>query len=83
MRKGDLFPLAYEEHIPPRFGPRHLIRVRYTGEMRPPKAGEWYIAGAIPEGWRAPGDYRTAFHIAELVKIEVTTREHVTGVIDL
>lgn len=34
-----------------------------TGEHRPPKAGEWYLSGAIPEAWRAPNDLTTPYHI--------------------
>jgi len=37
-----------------------------TGEFRPPKAGEWYISGALPAAYRAPNDLTTAYHIARL-----------------
>jgi hypothetical protein len=39
-----------------------------TGEMRPPKAGEWYLSGAIVEAYRARADLSTAYHIARLVR---------------
>ena len=37
-----------------------------TFENRPPKAGEWYLSGAIPEAYRAPNDLSAAFHILKL-----------------
>lgn len=39
-----------------------------TGEFRPPKQGEYYISGAIPEAYRAPNDLTSSFYIAKLVK---------------
>jgi len=47
-----------------------------TGEKRPPKAGEWYISGAIPEAYRQPHDGTSPQIIARLIKYrtEVTTR---------
>jgi hypothetical protein len=38
-----------------------------TGEFRPPRAGEWYISGAIPLAYRAAGNFSIKFHIAKLV----------------
>jgi hypothetical protein len=40
-----------------------------TGEYRPPRAGEWYISGAIPEAYRMPGDSTIPQHIARLVRV--------------
>lgn len=45
------------------------LGVRPTGEFRPPKAGEWYLSGAIPEGYRTMGGLLTSFYICKLVKI--------------
>ena len=44
---------------------RPFRRSRYvsTGAKRPPKAGEYYLSGAVPEVYRAPGDLSDAFHI--------------------
>jgi hypothetical protein len=46
------------------------FRGKLTGEFRPPKKGEWYLSGAIPEGYRAPNDLTTSFHILKLVRIK-------------
>ncbi len=43
------------------------IRAVPTGEMRAPKRGEWYLSGAIIEGYRAANDLSTAYYIARLV----------------
>jgi hypothetical protein len=40
-----------------------------TGEYRPPRAGEWYVSGAIPEGYRAPNDLTMPHAIARLVRV--------------
>lgn len=40
-----------------------------TGERRPPRKGEWYVSGAIPEAYRMPGEGSTIEHrIARIVK---------------
>jgi hypothetical protein len=39
-----------------------------TGEFRPPKAGEWFLSGAIVGAYRAPNDLPTAYYIARLVR---------------
>ena len=49
------------------------IRARWTGEKRPPKAGEWYLSGAIIEAYRAKADLDIPFHIAELVTTKTVT----------
>jgi len=43
-----------------------------TGEFRPPKKGEWYISGAIPEAYYVRNDLSTAFYIAKIVEIKIT-----------
>lgn len=44
-----------------------------TGEFRAPKAGEWYLSGAIPVGYRAPNDLTTEYHILRLAAVEKRT----------
>jgi len=42
------------------------LRTRYyvwTGEKRQPKAGEYYLSGAIPQVYRAMGDSSYPYHI--------------------
>ena len=42
----------------------------YTGEKRPPKAGEWFLSGSEVEAYRAPNDLSTVYHIAKLVVLQ-------------
>lgn len=42
-------------------------------EKRAPKAGEWFLSGAIPEAYKAHNDLDTEFHILRLARIETTT----------
>ena len=54
------------------------VKAVATGEKRPPRAGEWYLSGAIVEAYRAPNDLTTPYHIARLVRV----RQVVTEVIE-
>jgi hypothetical protein len=54
-------------------GLRRQIKATWTGEKRPPKAGEWYLSGAIIGAYRAPNDLSTPFHIARLAVTETRT----------
>ena len=47
------------------------FRAEPTGEHRPPRAGEWYLSGAITAAYRAPGDLSTSYHIARIVRVEI------------
>jgi hypothetical protein len=49
------------------------IRAIRTGEFREPKRGEWYLSGAIAQGYKAPNDLNTKYHILKLVKVETKT----------
>lgn len=48
------------------------VRAQWTGEIRCPQTGEWYLSGAIVEAYRAHNELRTPYHIARLV--ETTTK---------
>ncbi len=48
-------------------GGNHNRFVRWTGELRSVKAGEWFLSGAIIEGYRASADTAEERHIAKLV----------------
>lgn len=37
---------------------------KWTGEKRPPKAGEWYLSGSIIAPYQSLGDMPYAYHIA-------------------
>ena len=56
-------------------GQTRRLMGKKTGEFRPPKRGEWFLSGAVPEGYRALADMDGSYHILELVacKVKVTT----------
>lgn len=59
------------DHIPGVYGQRHLDYMgKITGEFREPKAGEWYLSGAIPECYRMSHDSGMKFHIIKLCQIK-------------
>ena len=62
--------------------PRVRIMARRIGEFRSPKAGEYYLSGAVPLAWRAPNDFTVAYHICELVQTKRVETEHVIEVLD-
>ena len=37
--------------------------VRIGPTLRPPRKGEWYLSGAIPEAYLASSDLSTPYHI--------------------
>ena len=43
-----------------------IVAIR-TGEFRPPREGEWYLSGSIPEAYRAYSNLGSKFHIVRLV----------------
>jgi hypothetical protein len=71
MKEGDLFPIADQyvyDHI---YKTRKLMMVRFTGEHRAPKIGEWYISGATPEGYCAHvTNFISKECIGELVEVK-------------
>ncbi len=71
------YPLA--DPMPGEARSRDLFAVS-TGETRPPRAGEWYLSGAIIEAYRAPSDLSTPHLIARIYRVTVThTWETVGG----
>ena len=72
MKKGKLFPLSSPYSVfPDKRANDH--RIRSTGEYRNPRKGEWFISGAIPEGYLAPSDLSFPYFIGELVKVKIKT----------
>jgi hypothetical protein len=66
------FPLA----DPPPVGyERSTTHAVATGERRPPRAGEWFLSGALIEAYQAAHDLNQVFHIARLVRTETVTRK--------
>ena len=53
-------------------GPTRRLMGRKTGEFRPPKRGEWFLSGAIPEGYRAFADMDGSYYLLKLVAVKVT-----------
>ena len=49
------------------FSNRRHIRALFTGHVRPPRRGEWYLSGAIIEAYMALTDMTDARPIARLV----------------
>jgi hypothetical protein len=47
------------------------FRAEPTGEHRPPRAGEWYLSGAITAAYHALADLSTAYNIARIVRVEI------------
>ena len=73
MTTDTLFPVADMAALPTTF-PRRTWRCQWTGERRSPKAGEWFLSGAVVEGYRAHADLETPYHIARLVEVERVER---------
>lgn len=47
----------------------NLFYVVPTGELRTPYTGEWFVSGAVIEGYRAAGDLHVKHRIAKLVRV--------------
>jgi len=45
------------------------VRAVATGEKRCPKAGEWFLSGAVPGAYRAPNNLSAEYHIARLIRV--------------
>lgn len=69
VRLGELYPVAPEQSL----ARREDYRLVWTGEVREPVAGEWYLSGAIVEGYRARRQLSHRCHIARLIRGETVT----------
>jgi hypothetical protein len=70
MKRNDLFRVAYWGD----YQRRPNVMAAYTGYIRPPMAGEFFLSGAIVEAYYTAFDMTTPHHIAKLVKVEQSTR---------
>lgn len=52
--------------------PQNIMAIK-TGEMRSPKADEWFLSGAIPRAYKAMSDVSTPYYILKLVRVKVKT----------
>lgn len=66
ISRNGVYPVAEGEALP-EGNTRANTRARWTGEVRCPRKGEWYLSGAVVESYRAPSDLSHSFHIARLV----------------
>lgn len=72
LQVGNHYPLAAGERVE---GYDHKdCRVRYTGDQRPPKKGEWFLSGAKIEAYQALWDFTVVYPIGTLVKGKTVTR---------
>lgn len=72
LQRNKAYPLA--DYHPLAFRNPNIKAV-WTGEKRAPKAGEWYLSGAIIEAYQAKNDLTTPYHIAKIVEVTTTTLE--------
>lgn len=63
LQRNKAYPLA-DYH--PAMREHQNVKAVWTGEMRPPRQGEWYLSGAIIEAYKAPNDLTTPYHIAKI-----------------
>ncbi len=54
------------------------LRAVKTGEFRCPKAGEWFLSGAIVQAYKAKNNLSTKYHIARIVN---TKTEQVISIV--
>lgn len=78
MKQGDLFPIAsyYDLAQSRMVHPKEILtsfRIEYIGAFREPRAGEWFISGAIPEGYFTNTDLSIRHPIGRLVRIKEET----------
>lgn len=52
---------------------KDTLRGQWTGEKRRPKAGEWFLSGAVIVTYRAPVDLDTVYPIARIVLTRTRT----------
>jgi hypothetical protein len=67
VRRDGLYPIAEGETLPTGMA-RSATMARWSGEVRCPRKGEWFLSGAIVEAYRAPNDLTMGYHIARLVQ---------------
>lgn len=51
------------------------VKAKFTGEKRCPKAGEWFLSGAVVEAYKAKHDLTTIYHIARLARVQTVEIE--------
>lgn len=81
LTRDGLYPLGswYHPQSHDTWAKERALRARWTGEKRPPKAGEWYFSGAVICAYRAVADLSQEYHIAEIVRTETVSITKVLG----
>jgi hypothetical protein len=67
LKQGIVFPLSSDALLESAYTHTFLYEgywVLTTGEFREPKKGDWFISGAIPEGYQAMNDLPQKYDIA-------------------
>lgn len=78
MKKGDVFPIGDGAMRYKLLGRGRRLMVQYTGEKRRPKKGEWFLSGAVVDGYEAYNDLSQIYHIGELVIVETKEIKTIT-----
>lgn len=65
VTRGERYPIGIGASLPGGWS-RATTRAEWTGETRPPLAGEWYLSGAIIEAYQAGVNMSTPHHIAKI-----------------
>lgn len=69
VEKGVHYPLA-DPVRPLNENTQKDWRAVWSGEYRMPKAGEWFLSGAVVEAYQTQADMSVTRHIATLVNIK-------------
>lgn len=71
-----IYPIAAEDRDRARrvVGAGFDVGARPTGENRCPRAGEWFLSGALVEAYQATADLRQEYAIAELMRGTAVSR---------
>ena len=70
MSMNGYFPVIGSSPHYPCVGAERIMAKWDGNPKRCPKAGEWYLRGAIVGAYEAPNDLKTHYHIARLVVVE-------------
>lgn len=76
MKKGNFYPVGEKTGLViSNLGyPANRFQVESTGEFRFPKKGEWFLSGAIIQGYKTQNDLTTSYNIGKLVEVKMETK---------
>lgn len=64
--KADMLKLGFDSYVEARRAGYEAVAVG-TASKRCPKKGEWFLSGAIPQGYKAPNDLGDEYNILRLM----------------